>query len=127
MFVASFSILLFCSFPEDCRSFLIFVVSAIIIASLWLIVESLFRQCTTHYVLTTVRVILKEGWFVKRQIEVMVKDIRGVATKASIFEQIVGAGTIVIGTAATAKAEIQMRGIKKPNSFVSRINNLRQM
>ncbi|MBQ6247885.1 MAG: PH domain-containing protein [Kiritimatiellae bacterium] len=75
--------------------------------------------------MTDRRVIVKTGWLSKHQTEVRIKDIRGVALEASIWERIIGTGSIAIGTAATAKAEIKMFGIKKPQEIVNMINEMR--
>ena len=51
--------------------------------------------------------------------------MRGVNLVQSVWQRIIGVGTIAIGTAATAGAEINMTGIARPQQVVDRINALR--
>ena len=89
------------------------------------IVVGLIKQFCTQYIVTNRRIIVKTGWLNKHQTEVWIKDIRGAALEASIWERIIGTGSIALGTAATAKAEIKMVGIKNPQKVVDAINELR--
>ncbi len=89
------------------------------------VIAGLIKQFCTTYIVTDRRIIVKTGWLSKHQTEVRIKDVRGVALEASIWERIIGTGSIAIGTAATAKAEITMFGVKKPQEVVSKINEMR--
>ncbi|MBP1582440.1 MAG: zinc-ribbon domain-containing protein [Victivallales bacterium] len=79
----------------------------------------------THYTVTTKRVIVKTGWLNKKQVEIWIKDMRGVSLHQDLWQRIIGTGSVAIGTAATAGTEIQMQGLKNAQQVVDKINNLR--
>lgn len=51
---------------------------------------------TSHFVVTSDRVIHREGWFAKKSMEMPLERINDVKFKQSVFERIVGAGDLVI-------------------------------
>ena len=81
----------------------------------------------TSYELTTHRIIVRKGWISKLQNEIWIKDMRGVNLVQGIWQHIIGAGDIAIGTAATSDNEISLAGIANPNEVISQINSLRKI
>lgn len=79
----------------------------------------------TSYRITTQRIIVRQGWIAKYQNEIWIKDMRGANLTQGIWQRIIGVGNISIGTAATAGAEICMKGIANPQKVVDQINKLR--
>ena len=96
-----------------------------IVVGLFIILYAVICAKLTKYIVTNKRVIVKTGLLNVRQTEIWVKDIPGVSMNRSFFQLITGTGNIVIGTAATADAEIVVQGISKPQHFVDVINALR--
>lgn len=80
----------------------------------------------TSYRITTQRIIVRQGWIAKYQNEIWIKDMRGANLVQGIWQRIIGVGDISIGTAATAGAEICMKGIANPQKVVDQINKLRR-
>lgn len=69
-------------------------------------------------VLTTRRIIDREGLFSKRTSEVMYKDIRNVVVNQSFFDRILNVGTIAISTSASDNGvEIYMEHLAKPHEI----------
>ncbi len=55
---------------------------------------------TSQFVVTTSRVIHREGFFAKRSMEIPLDKINDVRFEQNIFERVVGAGTLVIQSAS---------------------------
>lgn len=51
---------------------------------------------TSHFVVTSDRVIHREGWLARRSMEMPLERINDVKFKQSVFERIIGAGDLVI-------------------------------
>jgi uncharacterized membrane protein YdbT with pleckstrin-like domain len=51
---------------------------------------------TSHFVLTSDRLIRREGWFAKRSMEMPLERINDVRFEQSVLERVVGAGDLVI-------------------------------
>ena len=77
---------------------------------------------TTAFVVTDKRVVAKTGVFSVNMSEVRIEDIRGVNLRQSLWQRIIGAGTVFIGTAATGGAEIVMNGVVSPKQVVASVN-----
>ena len=95
------------------------------IVGIIIIAVGLIKQYSTQYIVTSRRIIVQTGWLSKHQTEVWIKDIRGATLKASIWERLIGTGSIALGTAATSGTEIKMVGIKKPQTIINIIHNMR--
>lgn len=73
--------------------------------------------------ITTRRVIDREGLLSKNTSEVMIKDIRQVMIKQSFFERIVNVGTISLSSSAGEGVEVSMDHVAKPE-HVKRVIDL---
>jgi len=62
--------------------------------------RKLIDWTTTHFVLTTERVIHRQGWLARESMEVPLDRISDVKFGQSIFERLVGAGNLTIESAA---------------------------
>lgn len=82
-------------------------------------------NCTVYRV-TTRRVLVNTGFFNKKQVEIWIKDMRGVNLQRDFWQLIIGTGSVAIGTAATAGAEIKMNGLRNAQQVVDLINGLRK-
>lgn len=77
---------------------------------------------TTAFVVTDKRVVAKTGVFSVNMSEVRIEDIRGVNLRQSLWQRVIGAGTVFVGTAATGGAEIVMNGVASPKQIVASVN-----
>ena len=70
-------------------------VVALIGAALWLVVRYL-KWATTHFVITSHRLIFREGIFAKRGVEIPLERVNNVNFGQTVFERLVGAGNLLI-------------------------------
>ena len=75
---------------------------------------------TSHFVLTSDRVIHREGWFAKKSMEMPLERINDVKFKQSVFERIVGAGDLVIESAGEF-GQNRFTDIRKPEDVQKKI------
>lgn len=61
---------------------------------------------TSHFVVTSDRVIHREGWIAKRSMEVPLEAINDVRFEQGVFERIIGAGSLVIQSASEAGRQV---------------------
>ena len=54
---------------------------------------------TSHFVITTDRLIHREGWFAKRSMEIPLENINDVRFGQTVFERIIGVGDLTIESA----------------------------
>ena len=97
----------------------------VLLIGLFVFLYILIQLKCTVYVVTTKRVVAKGGFISTWRKEVRLSDIRAVQLSNSIWQRIVGLGTIMIGTAATDKAELSIVGVKQSQQVVNMINELR--
>jgi membrane protein YdbS with pleckstrin-like domain len=76
----------------------IFIAATLVL--IFTIGRKLIDWVTTHFVLTTERVIHRQGWLAKESMEVPLDRISDVKFGQSIFERLVGAGNLTIESAA---------------------------
>lgn len=82
-------------------------------------------NCTT-YRITSRRVLVNTGLINKKQVEIWIKDMRGVNMERDLWQLIIGTGSVAIGTAATAGTEIKMHGLRNAQEIIDLINSLRK-
>lgn len=97
------------------------------IVGIFILLYVLIEIKFTFYELTTHRVIVRRGWIAKNQDEIWIKDMRGANYKQSIWQRICGIGNVMIGTAASAGAEIIIIGVSRPAEMIKKINSLRKI
>jgi uncharacterized membrane protein YdbT with pleckstrin-like domain len=66
----------------------------------WFPVRKFIAWATSYFVVTTDRVIHREGWIAKRSMEIPLEAINDVRFESGIIDRIVGAGTLRISSAA---------------------------
>jgi uncharacterized membrane protein YdbT with pleckstrin-like domain len=72
------------------------------------------RWRTTHFVVTTRRVLVREGVLTRRGIDIPLKRINSVQFRHTIFERIVGSGTLIIESASDEPLEFDdVPGVEK--------------
>ncbi len=62
-------------------------------------VPKIVAWATSHFVVTTDRVIHRSGWFAKRSMEIPLENISDVRFSQGVFERMIGAGDLVLESA----------------------------
>ncbi len=75
------------------------------IAVVWLTVVPLLRWRTTHFVLTTRRVLVREGILSRSGIDIPINRINSVQFRHSVIDRILGCGTLIIESASDEPLE----------------------
>ena len=79
-------------------------------------------QClSTRMIITSDRVTVIVGILSRRTSEVRVSDIRNIRVLQGIFQRMMGAGGVVISSAATGGEELRIDGIAKPEAVAERV------
>jgi uncharacterized membrane protein YdbT with pleckstrin-like domain len=78
------------------------VVIAVLIVLIWYPVRKLVAWLTTIFVVSTQRVIHRQGWIARRSMEIPLDKINDVRFEQSIVERVIGAGTLIIQSASEA-------------------------
>lgn len=68
---------------------------------------------TSYFVVTSDRLIHREGWIAKRSMEIPLEAINDVRFAQGIFERIIGAGTLIVQSASESGRE-EFRAIRNP-------------
>jgi uncharacterized membrane protein YdbT with pleckstrin-like domain len=71
----------------------------------WLTVVPLLRWRTTHFVLTTRRVLVREGILSRSGIDIPINRINSVQFRHSLIDRILGCGTLIIESASDEPLE----------------------
>jgi uncharacterized membrane protein YdbT with pleckstrin-like domain len=80
----------------DTRKYLSWIVFAlIVVCALWMVIRYL-KWRTTNFVVTSDRLIFREGVVAKSGIEMPLERVNNVNFSQSVFERIIGAGDLVI-------------------------------
>ncbi|WP_214368573.1 PH domain-containing protein [Pseudonocardia sp. H11422] len=93
------------------------VVGAVIIV--WFAVTPLVRWRTTHFVVTTRRVLVREGVFSRQGIDIPMSRINSVQFRHTIVERLLGCGTLVIESASDEPLEFDdVPGVEKVHAML---------
>lgn len=79
------------------------VVGALLVV--WLTIAPLVRWRTTHFVVTTQRVLVREGVLTRSGIDIPLTRINSVQFRHSLFQRLLGCGTLVIESASDEPLE----------------------
>jgi membrane protein YdbS with pleckstrin-like domain len=63
-------------------------------------IRRLTAWLTSYFVVTTDRVIQREGWIARRSIEIPLEQINDIRFKQGVFERMIGAGDLMIRSAS---------------------------
>jgi uncharacterized membrane protein YdbT with pleckstrin-like domain len=89
------------------------VIGALVIV--WWPVRDVVRWATSHFVVTSDRVIHREGLIAKNSMEIPLEAINDVRFRQGIFERLIGAGDLIIESAGTRGTET-FEDIRHPES-----------
>ena len=104
----------------------LYVVLGILFVFLLWFVKLFFAIFTTHYVLSDQRLLVSDGLLTRQEVEVRISDIRAVWLKQNLWEQLLNYGDVLIGTSATAGAEISIADIDAPREVLELLHQLIQ-
>jgi uncharacterized membrane protein YdbT with pleckstrin-like domain len=85
----------------------------------WLIIPPIiayFRRASTVLRIYPHRVTLERGLMSKSYQDINPKDIRSIDIDQSVFQRLVGIGTLTLSTAATVDAAEELRSIPDPKA-----------
>ncbi|MBA3906123.1 MAG: PH domain-containing protein [Pseudonocardiales bacterium] len=82
-------------------------------------VAPVIRWRTTHFVITTRRVLVREGLFSRRGMDIPIRRIVSVEFRNTLFERLLGVGTLVIESASDEPLEFHdIPGVEKVHSLL---------
>jgi uncharacterized membrane protein YdbT with pleckstrin-like domain len=82
--------------PTWVRWLVVGVGAALIVVSA---LPKMVAWATSHFVVTTDRVVHRSGWFAKRSMEIPLENISDVRFSQGVFERLIGAGDLVLESA----------------------------
>jgi uncharacterized membrane protein YdbT with pleckstrin-like domain len=77
-----------------------------ILVLIWFPVRKVIAWVTSYFVVTSDRVIHREGWIAKRSMEIPLEAINDVRFHQGVFERIIGAGDLIISSASEFGREV---------------------
>jgi len=104
----------------DHDSVVLVCVFAILACAVWLGITYV-RWVTTNFVVTTDRVIFREGVFARHGVEIPLERVSNVNFRQTIFERLVGAGDLTIESAGR-DGESRFHDIRKPHAVQNLIH-----
>jgi uncharacterized membrane protein YdbT with pleckstrin-like domain len=86
--------------PDSWPSWVRWVEAAVaVVLFVWLAVPRIVAWSTSHFVVTTDRLIHRSGWISKRSMEIPLEKISDVRFHQGVFERMIGAGDLVLESA----------------------------
>jgi uncharacterized membrane protein YdbT with pleckstrin-like domain len=76
-----------------------------VVLVVWLTVVPVIRWRTTHFVITTRRVLIREGVLARHGIDIPMSRINSVQFRHTLLERILGCGTLIIESASDEPLE----------------------
>jgi uncharacterized membrane protein YdbT with pleckstrin-like domain len=116
------------NWPAWVRWLVVAIGAALILLSA---VPKIVAWATSHFVVTTDRVVHRSGWFAKRSMEIPLENISDVRFSQGVFERLIGAGDVVLESAGEFGQET-FTNIRRPEAVQKTIYemneaNLRRM
>jgi uncharacterized membrane protein YdbT with pleckstrin-like domain len=90
-----------------------------VVLEVWLTMLPLLRWWTTHFVVTTRRVLVREGVLSRQGIDIPMTRINTVQFRHTMIERMLGCGTLVIESASDEPLEFDdIPGVEKVHSVI---------
>ena len=86
-----------------------------VVLLVWWPIRDLVRFLTSHFVVTSDRIIHRRGWIAKDSMEIPLEAINDVRFHQGVFERIIGAGDLIIESAGERGSET-FQDIRQPES-----------
>ena len=102
-----------------------YIGSAFALWIIWRFLKLVFARAAASYTILPEVITARLGLVSRSVVQVRVADIRGMSFRQGLLGRIFGYGDVVIGTAATADAELVMRSVSSPAALVDEIDALR--
>jgi membrane protein YdbS with pleckstrin-like domain len=102
-------VLAFQNAPDDGsgRSVVVWGATAVaIVLLIWYPVRKFIAWATSWFVVTSDRIIHREGWIAKRSMEIPLEAINDVRFHQGVFERMIGAGDLIISSASEFGREV---------------------
>lgn len=111
--------------PDDARGNLIqwIAVAVLVLVALPLVLVPFLRWRTTHYVVTTHRVMVRRGILSKAGKDITLSKITDVSFRQTLLDRIIGSGTLTIESAGDSADEL-LRNIPHSDEVQQLINRL---
>ncbi len=85
----------------------------------WLTVTPVLRWRTTHFVVTTRRVLVREGVLARHGIDIPMSRINSVQFRHSVIERLLGCGTLIIESASDEPLEFDdVPGVERVHALL---------
>jgi membrane protein YdbS with pleckstrin-like domain len=85
----------------------------------WLTIAPLVRWRTTHFVVTTRRVLVREGLIARHGIDIPMSRINSVQFRHTVIERLLGCGTLVIESASDEPLEFEdIPGVERVHALL---------
>lgn len=95
------------------------VVAAVLVV--WLTLAPVVRWKTTHFVVTTHRLMVREGVFTRSGIDIPMSRINSVRFRHGISDRMLGCGTLIVESASDEPLEFDdIPGVEKVHSLLYR-------
>jgi uncharacterized membrane protein YdbT with pleckstrin-like domain len=91
---------------NDQGSFRLIVVGAAVLLALLLVVAPLLRWRTTHYVITTHRLLFRQGVLARHGRDIGLSRITDVSYRQTLWDRIINSGTLTIESAGESGATV---------------------
>jgi uncharacterized membrane protein YdbT with pleckstrin-like domain len=88
------------------------LLAVIVVAAIWLLIRYL-KWATTNFVITSDRIVVREGVLAKSGIEIPLERVNNVNFRQSIFERMIGAGDLLIESGGEEGAQ-HFSDVRKP-------------
>jgi uncharacterized membrane protein YdbT with pleckstrin-like domain len=98
----------------------ILTVALIVVSAVWLVVRY-FKWTSTNFVITTHRLIFRQGIFAKHGVEIPLERVMNVNFNQTILERIVGAGDLLIESGGK-DGQQRFSDIRKPEQVMNLIH-----
>ena len=107
-----------------------FAINVILVAMAVLLVAYPLRRLvwwlTSYFVVTSDRLIHREGWIAKHSMEIPLEAINDVRFAQGVFERIIGAGTLIVQSASESGRE-EFKAIRNPEDVQKTIYHQGEM
>ncbi|GAA2781451.1 PH domain-containing protein [Saccharopolyspora taberi] len=88
---------------------------------LWFTVAPLVRWRTTHFVITTHRLMVREGVFTRSGVDIPVQRINSVRFRHGLLDRLVGCGTLIVESASDEPLEFDdIPAVEKVHTLLHR-------
>jgi uncharacterized membrane protein YdbT with pleckstrin-like domain len=88
------------------------IVTGIVVFILWPVRDTV-RFLTSHFVVTSDRVIHRQGWIAKSSMEIPLEALNDVRFQQGVFERVIGAGDLIIESAGERGRQV-FEDIREP-------------